>query len=172
MEKCSNNDVSCGAILSECGTYRYQLWRIWDESKPKIFWVMLNPSTADANIDDSTIRKIRRITTSLGYGGLYVGNLYPYRATDPKELKRVGFEIAAREENWQHLREMNSKCAVRVLAHGNSPIQKPNITSNGEEKDWYCLGKITKFGNPYHPLYIKEEGLQLTLLSDVLRHHS
>lgn len=157
-----------GAVMSECGKYRYQLWRIWDESKPLLLWVMLNPSTADANENDATINKLIRITTKLGYGGFYVGNLYPYRATDPKELKRVGFEFASRTENWQHLRVMHSKCEKRILAHGNSPIEKPNITSNGEDRDWYCLGKITKSGNPHHPLYMKETDLELKLLHECL----
>ena len=153
-----------GAIISDCAKYRYQLWRIEDENKPLILWVMLNPSTADANIDDATIKKLIRLTHQFGYGGFYVGNLYPYRATDPKELKRVGFDVVAREENWQHIREMSTKCSIKILAHGNSPIKKPNITSNGEENDWYYLGKLTKSGNPYHPLYIKEEGLFPQLL--------
>lgn len=157
-----------GAVISDCGKYRYQLWRIEDESKPLILWVMLNPSKADADVDDRTIEKIIRLTRQFGYGGFYVGNLYPYRATDPKELKRVGFKVAAREENWQHLFDMNAKCSMRILAHGNSPIEKPNITSNGEETDWYCLGKITKSGNPYHPLYMKEEGLIPQLLNEAL----
>ncbi len=45
-----------GAIISDDKKYRYQLWRIWDDSKPKILWIMLNPSTADESIDDPTIR--------------------------------------------------------------------------------------------------------------------
>jgi hypothetical protein len=161
-----------GAVISECGKYRYKLWRIEDETKPLILWVMLNPSTADANIDDATIKKLIRLTRQFGYGGFYVGNLYPYRATDPKELKKVGFEAAAREENWQHLFEMMDKCKIKILAHGNSPIEKPNITSNGEDDDWYCLGKITKHGNPYHPLYVKEKGLMPILLNGALQNTS
>ena len=157
-----------GAVISECGKYRYQLWRIWDESKPLLLWVMLNPSTADANENDATINKLIRITTKLGYGGFYVGNLYPYRATDPKELKKVGFEVVAKADNWDHLASMKYKCEKRILAHGNSPIEKPNITSSGEDRDWYCLGKITKSGNPYHPLYMKETDLELKLLHECL----
>jgi hypothetical protein len=161
-----------GAVISEDGKYRFQLWRIWDETKPLILWVMLNPSKADANTDDPTIKKIQRFSKQWGYGGMYVGNLYPYRATKPEELKKVGFEVAASADNWQHLYDMKAKCEIRVLAHGNSPVEKPNITSNGEETDWYCLGKITKSGNPYHPLYVKEAGTVPVLLSEALSNHN
>lgn len=143
-----------GAVISECEKYRYKLWRIWDETKPLILWVMLNPSTADATEDDPTIKKLIRLTKLWGYGGFYVGNVFPYRATNPKELKKVGFEIAAKEENWQHLREMNSHCQLRILAHGNPPIKTTNIKTMFD--DWHCL-KITNSGNPYHPLYLKED---------------
>lgn len=37
-----------GAIISDCGRYRYQLWRIWNEDKPLCMWLMHNPSKADA----------------------------------------------------------------------------------------------------------------------------
>ena len=50
-------EVDYGAELSECRTYRYVLWRIWDNSKPKIMFIGLNPSTADENTDDNTITR-------------------------------------------------------------------------------------------------------------------
>lgn len=160
------SEIIKGAEISDCGKYRYKLWRIWNEKLPLAMFVMLNPSTADANQDDATIRRLIGFAERMGCGGFYVGNLYPYRATDPKELIRVGFNVAAREENWQHLREMYAKCSIKILAHGNSPIEKPNITSNGEERDWYCFG-ITSSGNPKHPLYLKSD-TPLLLLHELL----
>ena len=52
-------------------------------------WVMLNPSTADENADDPTIRKCIGFAQRWDFGGIEVVNLYAYRATDPKELKKV-----------------------------------------------------------------------------------
>ncbi|MGE3889429.1 MAG: DUF1643 domain-containing protein, partial [Vicinamibacterales bacterium] len=46
-----------GAVLSADGRYRYRLWRLWDDCAPVMTWVLLNPSTADANEDDPTLRK-------------------------------------------------------------------------------------------------------------------
>lgn len=150
----ANANVSSGAILSECGKYRYQLWRIWDETKPLVLWIMHNPSTADANNDDPTIRRITGFTKAWDYGGFYVGNLFPYRATDPKELINKQFEEIAPLENFRHTKEMKAKCRLFILAYGN-PIIK-DATPDFFDEEWMAL-KITKIGNPCHPLYLKSD---------------
>jgi hypothetical protein len=144
-----------GAIISDCGKYRYQLWRVWNDKLPLAFFIMLNPSKADADQDDPTIRRLIGFAKRMGCGGFYVGNMFPYRATNPKELKSVGFEVAAKELNWFHLSDMRSKCQITVLAWGNPPIQKTNIhtTFLGDE---YCFGCTNK-GNPKHPLFLHSE---------------
>jgi hypothetical protein len=43
------------AVLSVDGLYRYRLSRAWGRG-PSLAFIMLNPSTADAGIDDPTIR--------------------------------------------------------------------------------------------------------------------
>ena len=42
------------AIISDCGRYRHELHRMWDEDRPKVLFIMLNPSTANAIHDDPT----------------------------------------------------------------------------------------------------------------------
>lgn len=71
-------------------TYRYNLWR-WAHPSPQegrgvLLWVMLNPSTADDQDDDPTIRKCRGFTQRWGFGGFSVVNLYAARATVPVDL--------------------------------------------------------------------------------------
>jgi hypothetical protein len=85
----SSSRPHCGAELSACRTYRYRLWRHWDRDLFPVVWVMLNPSTADENFDDPTIRKCVGFARQWGYGGIEVVNLYAYRATDPKQLKKA-----------------------------------------------------------------------------------
>jgi len=143
-----------GAIVSDCKNYRYQLWRVWDTSKPLVLWVMHNPSTADESKDDPTIRRVIAFTKAWGYGGVYVGNLFPYRATDPKQLLAKPFEQIAPLENFRHLKEMKGKCKLHVLAYGN-PIIK-DTTPEYFDNDWMAL-KLTKAGNPCHPLYLKAD---------------
>src|SRR3546814_16904510 len=68
------------------------LWRIWDDTKPQCMFIMLNPSTADADLDDPTIRRCIGFAKSWGYGGLQVCNLFAYRSTEPRELLKVRSE--------------------------------------------------------------------------------
>ena len=75
-----------GARFDTTGTYRYSLERHWGGAGPVLAWVMLNPSTADAAVDDSTVRRCIAFSRAWGYAGLVVVNLFALRATDPVEL--------------------------------------------------------------------------------------
>ena len=77
------------AILSDDGRYRYLLERQWDE-RPRMAWCMLNPSTADANIDDQTIKRCIGFAKREGFGGIIVVNLMAFRATSPAMCLRAG----------------------------------------------------------------------------------
>lgn len=85
------------AELSKCRTYRYALWRTWDESKPFAMFVGLNPSTADELEDDPTIRRCINFSKLWGYGGLCMVNLFAYRATDPTALFLVAVDDAPKD---------------------------------------------------------------------------
>jgi hypothetical protein len=149
--------MNSGAIISEDGKYHYQLWRIWDNTKPLVLWIMLNPSTADADIDDPTIRRCIGFTRMWGYGGLYVGNLFAYRATNPKKLHSV-YNPMGNPKNRIHLRFMREKTEKIICAWGS--FKGKNIPYYYEVfrkyADNYCLG-TTKNGNPKHPLYLKSD---------------
>lgn len=140
------------AILSDDKLYRYQLSRIWDDSKPSILFIMLNPSTADADTDDPTIRRVIRFATSWGYGAVYVANLYAFRSTDPKALKHA--EDPVGKENVAHITQLIGIVDKVIYAWGN----------NQKEPTWlselvqipYCID-LSKKGIPKHPLYLKGE---------------
>lgn len=149
------NCESIGAIISNCNNYRYQLWRIWDPNRPLVLFVMLNPSTADHTKDDPTIRRCTGFAKSWGYGGFYVGNLFAYRSTDPKQLYNAHFPIG--DDNYTHLQEMSLKCDKIVLAYGNSHLVKQLITAGHRDcfKEWelFCIDQSAD-GTPKHPLYL------------------
>lgn len=155
-------EIIKSAIISDCGLYRYQLSRIWNPEGKKVMFLMLNPSKADANKDDPTIRRCISFAKSWGYGGLYVGNLYAYRCTDPKLLLQVYDPEGPL--NWAYLHEMASLSEMVVLAWGNAGI----VTKLGKKftgkyiplkvisEKLYVL-KVGKSGHPWHPLFLKSE---------------
>ncbi|MBX2837480.1 MAG: DUF1643 domain-containing protein, partial [Gammaproteobacteria bacterium] len=78
------------AEFSACGQYRYLLTRRWERrcaKKRTVCFIGLNPSTADAETNDPTVRKCIAIADQLGFKQLLLVNLFAYRATEPKDLK-------------------------------------------------------------------------------------
>ena len=100
------------AEISSCEQYRYRLGRLWDEDLPGCLWIMLNPSKADADIDDQTIKQCIGFSKGLGNGSLLVGNLYAWRTTYPRELYRADDPVGP-ENDW-YLRTMLAE-ADRVI---------------------------------------------------------
>lgn len=143
-----------GAIFSECGTYRYQLWRIWDETetKPLVGFIGLNPSTADALFDDSTIKKLISFAFGWKYGGFYIGNLFAFRATDPRDMKKFHHPIGPYNDD--HLRSIAARCEIMVAAWGNHGKHlKRDEAVCAIIPNLKCF-RITGKGAPEHPLYL------------------
>lgn len=145
-----------GAEVSADGVYRYKLWRIWDTGRPLALFVMLNPSTADANQDDPTIRRCIGFAKSWGYGGILVGNLFAIRATDPKDMRCAADPIGPRND--EALGELHGQAGITIAAWGVHGIYCRRAT---EVVRWwpgrvYCLGS-TKDGHPKHPLYLPKD---------------
>lgn len=147
------------AIMSECARYRYELRREWDASLPPMLFIMLNPSTADADKDDPTIRRCINRAQEEGFGSLIVVNLFGLRSPDPKSLTRTHDPVGP--ENDQHIARALSECQFRggltVAAWGAGGIgdRSERVINMGVRAagDLFCLG-LTKSGQPRHPLYI------------------
>lgn len=150
------NDVHKAAEISEDGLYRYRLTRKWT-SNPVMVWIMLNPSTADADVDDPTIRRCISFAQREGCGGIEVINLYGLRATQPKHLlDAVDPEGPENIETWNRVL-MNHRGPV-VAAYGAS-VPRGIASSRAawawiHAPGWQCLGH-TKDCYPRHPLYVK-----------------
>lgn len=180
------------ALLSACGTYRYTLGRnlidvpsrmtarqietivgddpeveatpesIQRSHKPCLF-VMLNPSTADASLDDPTIRRCKGFAQREGCTFLTVVNLFALRSTDPDELARHPEPVGV--ENVTHisreLRRHNPSLGHLVIAAwGAHPMARhfgvTAIRDRLREEGALCLG-MTKDGEPRHPLYLRAD---------------
>lgn len=143
------------AEISDCGKYRWSLSRHWDDDCPEVCFVMLNPSTADGEQDDPTIRKCMGFARRWGYGGIDVVNLFAFRSTQPKALLHVEDPTGG---------EMNALALQRVC------VRPLVIAAWGQwvpfnRSKWFletvagmadvtvrCLG-LCKNGEPFHPLY-------------------
>lgn len=147
-----NRDIR-GADFSEDGLYRYSLWRVWDESKPLIAFIGLNPSTADAENDDPTIKRVKAISKNLGYGGFYMLNCFSYISTNPDMLQVETLD--AMVKNATVIRRVVERCSEVVFAWGNFKI----VSEKGIDKKLFEAFPnakalhINKNGSPKHPLY-------------------
>jgi hypothetical protein len=157
-----------GALLSDDRCYRYVLWRRWSAEPPALF-IGLNPSTADENTDDPTIRRCIRFARDWGHGGLLMANLYARRSTDPRGLKAslpIG-EIVSRDNHgnvavWRNdmvISALAHRSAVTVAAWGawEGPVARRAIdVAQKLVGGVHCLG-TTKDGHPRHPLYVRAD---------------
>ena len=147
------------AEISECENYRYSLMREWDKDKGKVLFIMLNPSTAcDESNDLTTIRCIN-YAKRWGYGGITIGNLYPYRAKRPKHLNKWIKEYKYNSKfhksyNQGRVRTLMASAGLVVCAWGNHQGEPPEwlIDASKElNKPLHHL-ELCKDGTPKHPL--------------------
>lgn len=146
--------MESSAVISDCGLYRYVLTRTWDACLPRISFVMLNPSTADANQDDPTIRRCMGFARDWGCGGIQVFNLFALRATNPNELHDVDDPVGPHNDLFirEHI-DQRIVAAWGVMGtyrdrerHVLELLRRMPVTVE-------CLG-VTKHGRPKHPLYV------------------
>lgn len=147
-----------GAIFSTCRTWRYQLWRIWDKSKPYAMFLMLNPSTADEENNDPTVARCQDYAQTWGYGGLYVCNIFAYRATDRAVMKVAPDPIGP--DNDRSIIQIAKNAGIVVCGWGNdgSFMNRSQYVCNLLNMlsiSTHCL-VLTNSGEPHHPLYLKK----------------
>lgn len=162
-------DEQRGADISPCGLYRYSLWRRWDRSKPAVLFVMLNPSTADADNDDPTIRRCIAFAKRWDAGGIRVCNLYAYRATKPTELTEAagaGIDPVA-DPPAGRLQNKNDSATIAAASDAGRIIAAWGAWPGPfETRHWRVLELLrkagpvevlawTKHGQPRHPLYVR-----------------
>lgn len=147
------------AVIDSTEKYRYLLTRIWDEDLPLAVFIMLNPSTADAEHDDPTIRRCIGFAKDWGYGGIKVVNVFAYRATNPKELLNVIDPIGP--DNYKYIKNAVANAGIVIAAWGATSVKNRqaykdaiNTIKNAGIEKIFCLG-TTYSGCPRHPLYVR-----------------
>lgn len=139
------------AELSPCRRYRYALWRTWDETLPRVMFIGLNPSTADETADDPTLRRTMDFARRWGFGGVGNGNLFAWRATDPRAMMAAADPVGPDNDRW--LRRLAADAGLVVAAWGNHGVfQGRSAAVRDLLPVLHCL-KLNASGEPAHPLY-------------------
>jgi len=142
------------ATFSYCRKYRYTLWRHWGSlfSKDYAMFIGLNPSTADEQNDDPTVRRCIGYARDWGYAGLCMTNIFAFRATLPIDMKAAEDPIGP--ANDRTLIDMAEYAGVVIAAWGvhGTYLGRDKEVCKIIPKLHYL--KLTKDGYPGHPLYL------------------
>lgn len=145
------------AQISDCGKYRYSLTRSWDLDLPTVLFICLNPSTADAEKDDPTVRRCVGFAKEWGCGRIVMGNLFAFRATHPRDM--MAAEDPVGPENNQTLLALSTHSYMTIAAWGSlgwyreRDCQVYPLLQSPQH-----LG-LTKEGLPRHPLYLRSNSI-------------
>jgi hypothetical protein len=151
---------STSAAISPDGLYRWMLGREFEHPGRTALWVGVNPSTADAEQDDQSIRKLYGFGERLGISKWLVGNLFAYRATDVNELARATDPIGARCDEF--LEKMTGQADVVIAGWGRVDKVPQRLRHRvddvanrivGTGKNLMCWGTCQD-GSPRHPLMV------------------
>jgi len=148
------------AVFSDCEKYRFHLERVWLPERPKLCYLMLNPSTADEFKNDPTIERCQRRAAKMGFGGIVIVNLFPYRLTDSTQLKTVDDLYWHKPTADRFITEAVDTCGMTICGWGTHPLTHLRAKELLQRLDVlglmhkvHCL-QITKDGSPQHPLYV------------------
>lgn len=144
------------AVFSPCRAYRYQLSRVWDAAAPRVNFLMLNPSTADAFVLDPTVRRCVGFAQAWGAGSLTVTNCFALRSTDPAGLRAVADPVGPD----------NDASIVSAATAADTVIAAWGVHATYLDRERHVREllrtadvtlhtlRLTKHGHPGHPLYL------------------
>ena len=148
------------AEISECGIYRYQLKRQWSSGNNFVLFIGLNPSKADAEIDDPTLTRCIGFSQREGYDGLIIANLFAYRATDPNDLiGEKDYLVGKLNDDWIKRSIDGAQAVVVCWGNDGAYLNRSEevleiLKEYQDDKPIFCLDKNAT-GQPKHPLYAK-----------------
>lgn len=160
-----NLGIVRSAEFSPCRTWRYSLYREWNQQRALITFVLLNPSTADAAKDDPTNRRGIGYASQWGYGSCCFVNLFAYRTPYPGEMRLAEDPIGP--QNNDYIMKWVRQSAKIILAWGNHG----SFMSRDEEVcRMVCRYNTWSFGQtkqhqPKHILYLSKDAPLMQVLT-------
>lgn len=159
------------AALSPCRHYRWSLQRQWQPRLPPLVFIGLNPSRADAERDDPTLRRIVGFARQWGFGSVTLLNLFARISPSPALLKRAADPVGPDNDRWlQEVLTVQANHAARGrraaiwLGWGNQGVwryrdrQVLELVRQGLATEPRLANQLlslglTAQGQPRHPLY-------------------
>lgn len=147
--------------------YRYILGTA---GKRPLITIGINPSTAEPDNLDNTLKSVERIALGNGYDSFIMFNVYAQRATNPDHMDHELNE-ALHLENMRAFRWVLSRCeaAPAVWAAWGTIVEKrdylkrclSDMVAIGNEygAEWFMTGKPSVKGHPHHPLYLRKDSV-------------
>ena len=144
--------------------YRYILGT---RGKKPLICIGINPSTAEPDNLDNTLKSVERIALGNGFDSFIMFNVYAQRATDPDAMEKQ-CNTQLHKENLEAFRYVLSiSDTPAVWAAWGAIIEKRDYLADCVKDmvevgqaygaEWYCAGAITKKGHPHHPLYLRKD---------------
>ena len=150
------NYISASCKFSKSKLYRYSLRRTWAlGSRKQVLFIGLNPSSADSESDDPTIRRCVQFASSWGFNSLEMVNLFAFRATYPKDLFGDMDPVGLHNDGW--IRKAHQRSSLTIACWGSSGLFKnrAEIVMNSID-NLFCIKK-NKDETPSHPLYLNSK---------------
>ncbi len=161
-EEFTKNALYSRVEYSSCMRYRYSLSREWNLGKPRLLFLLLNPSSADEKFDDPTTIRSKKRASALGFGSMMVCNLFALRTRDPKNLLIDPEPIGPKNDKailnaFKWIRESPEEPKVICgWGTGGTFLNRATVVKEVLVKNHlnaFCLG-LTKNNHPKHPLYV------------------
>lgn len=149
-------------VFSADRSHRYSLIHRWDDlltppSGRGIAWICLNPSTADENQLDPTLRRIQGFSAAWGYTHFVMLNAFAFRATDPTDMKAAADPIGPENDHWiAHWSEHVDRVVVGWGEHGTHLDRHAQVVALLDPQKTFCLARNAS-GQPKHPLYVAQK---------------
>ena len=144
------------AWISDCGRYRYSLSRRMGTGNREIVFCGLNPSTADAEQDDPTIRREVDYARRWGFDWYHKVNLYAFRSTNPRALLALSDEAAIGPRNADQVNMLAGRSEIILCAWGSAKLHRGAvmIAAHLLQMPTAHYLKLNADGAPGHPLYL------------------
>ena len=143
------------AVFSSCGRYRYDWYYRWADG-PCVMFIGLNPSKANGQRTDATVRRCIAYAKRWGFGAVRIVNLFSWIDTDPAAMIVAAEPVGPRNDRHLKARAADADLIVAVWGTHGSHLGRDLAVRRFFKGRLHALA-INKDGSPAHPLYLRKD---------------